>query len=321
MGAFQSPKEWGPLLTAMVTPMNEDGSVNYDEAERLANFLVDEQKNTGLVIAGTTGESPTLSDKEKAELLSAVLNAVRDKAAVVFGAGTYDTEHSVHMTQAATEMGAHGVMLVSPYYNKPNQDGLYAHFRKVAESTDLPVMIYNIQGRTAVNVQTPTLVRLASDVPNICAVKEASGNLAQVAEVCASVPEGFRVYSGDDILTLPVLSVGGIGVVSVAGHVAGKQIMEMMETFFSSPPPSAGEGQGGGAYAAAQMSKKLVPLINALFITTNPIPVKYAVSLLGFKTTVYRLPMIPPTDEQKKAVKGAMREMNLIPAKAAVSPG
>lgn len=302
MGAFRAPKEWGPLLTAMVTPFKEDSSVAFDEAERLANFLVDEQRNTGIVVAGTTGESPTLSDAEKIELLRVVLNAVRDKAAVVFGAGTYDTNHSIHLTSAATECGAHGVMIVSPYYNKPNQDGLYAHFKTIASHTDLPVLIYNIQGRTAVNVETPTLKRLAEEVENICAVKEASGNLNQIAEVCASMPDGFRVYSGDDALTLPVLSVGGIGVVSVAGHVIGSDILKMMNTFFDE----------GGAYEAAQMNKRMVPLLQALFCTTNPIPVKYAVSLLGFKTHIYRLPMIPPTEAQKKKVEDAMRAYKLL---------
>ncbi|KAA0229167.1 4-hydroxy-tetrahydrodipicolinate synthase [Fimbriimonadia bacterium ATM] len=305
MGAFQGPKEWGPLLTAMATPFDSNGKVDFAEAERLAHYLVDEQRNSGIVVAGTTGESPTLSDDEKFELLRVVLNAVRSKAAVVFGAGTYDTAHSVHLTEAATEMGAHGVMLVSPYYNKPNQEGLYAHFSEIAKHTDLPILIYNIQGRTSVNIETSTLVQLAEDVANICAVKEASGNVAQVAEVAARSPEGFRVYSGDDILTLPVLSVGGIGVVSVVGHIAGKQIMEMMETFFAT-----GEGKGG--FAAAQLSKKLVPLIQACFCTTNPIPIKYALTLLGFKTDRYRLPMIPPTDAQKRKVEEAMIAFGLI---------
>lgn len=305
MGAFQSPKEWGPLLTAMVTPMNGDGSVNYAEAERIANHLVTEQRNSGIVIAGTTGESPTLTDNEKFELLRVVLGAVRDKAAVVFGAGTYDTNHSIHLTGAATEMGAHGIMLVSPYYNKPSQEGLYQHFKTIATSTDLPIILYNIQGRTSVNIETPTVVRLAEDVKNICAVKEASGNLAQAAEVAASVPEGFRIYSGDDILTLPILSIGGIGVVSVAGHVAGKQIMEMMEMFFKSP------------YEAAAMNRRLVPLIKALFCTTNPSPVKYATSLLGFKTETLRLPMVPLTDAEKRLVERAMNECGILCAGSA----
>ncbi|MCL6624455.1 MAG: 4-hydroxy-tetrahydrodipicolinate synthase, partial [Fimbriimonadales bacterium] len=252
MANFNAGQEWGPLLTAMVTPMKEDGSVDYAEAERLADFLIDKQSNTGLVIAGTTGESPTLSDEEKLELLKVTLSAVGKKAKILFGAGTYDTEHSIHLTKEATKLGAHGIMLVSPYYNKPNQDGLYAHFRKVAQSTELPVMLYNIQGRTAVNLETKTLLRLIHDVPNICAVKEASGNLAQVVEVCAGVPENFAVYSGDDILTLPILSAGGCGVVSVAAHVAGGPIRTMIETFFK-----------GDVSSAARQNKALVPLFKA----------------------------------------------------------
>ena len=296
MGAFFAPREWGPLLTAMVTPMKEDGSVNYDEAARLAAHLVDAQKNTGIVVAGTTGESPTLSDNEKAELLRVVLDAVRDRAAVVFGAGTYDTAHSKHMAGVATEMGAHGVMAVSPYYNKPNQEGLYQHFKAIAESTDLPVLLYNIQGRTAVNIDTPTVLRLAEDCDNIVAVKEASGNLPQISEVAARSMEGFRVYSGDDVLTLPILSVGGIGVVSVAGHVLGADIYRMMETFFKEP------------FEAVKLHKKMLPVINAIFCTTSPTPIKYALTKKGFATHTYRLPMIPPNDEQKAIVDKAMAE-------------
>jgi 4-hydroxy-tetrahydrodipicolinate synthase len=296
MGAFFAPREWGPLLTAMVTPMKEDGSVDYAEAERLAAYLVDEQKNTGIVVSGTTGESPTLSDSEKTELLRVVLNAVRDRAAVVFGAGTYDTNHSKHLAGAATEMGAHGIMAVSPYYNKPNQEGLYQHFKAIANSTDLPVLLYNIQGRTAVNIETPTVLRLAEDCENIVAVKEASGNLPQISEVAAKSMEGFRVYSGDDVLTLPILSVGGIGVVSVAGHVIGADIYKMMETFFASP------------IEAVKMHKRMLPVINAVFCTTSPTPIKYALTKKGFSAHTYRLPMIPPTDEQKAIVDKAMAD-------------
>lgn len=307
MASFNAGKEWGPLLTAMVTPMKEDGSVDYADAERLADFLIEKQNNTGLVIAGTTGESPTLSDEEKLELLKVTLNAVGKKAKVIFGAGTYNTEHSIHLTQEATRLGAHGIMLVSPYYNKPNQEGLYAHFKRVAESTELPVMLYNIQGRTAVNIETKTILRLINDVPNICAVKEASGNLAQVVEVCAGVPEDFGVYSGDDILTLPILSVGGCGVISVAAHVAGRAIRDMIEAFFR-----------GDVRAATKQNKELVPLFRALFITTNPIPIKYAVSLLGFNTTTMRLPLTPLNEEGRRAVETAMTQAGLLAGKAAV---
>ncbi len=307
MARYNVGQEWGPLLTAMVTPMKEDCSVDYEDAERLADFLIEKQGNTGIVVAGTTGESPTLSDEEKLELLRVTLSAVGKKAKIIFGAGTYDTEHSIHLTKEATKLGANGIMLVSPYYNKPNQEGLYAHFKKVAQATELPVMLYNIQGRTAVNIETKTLLRLINDVPNICAVKEASGNLAQVVEVCAGVPESFAVYSGDDILTLPILSVGGCGIISVAAHVAGRPIRKMIDAFFQGDMPSA-----------IKQNKELVPLFKALFLTTNPIPVKYAVSLLGFNTSTMRLPLTPLGEEGKRAVETAMAQAGILTGKAAV---
>lgn len=293
------------MLTAMATPMREDGSIDYDEAARLANHLVDVQRNTGIVVSGTTAESPTLTDSEKLELLRVVLETVRQKAAVVFGAGTYDTSHSKHLTGAATEMGAHGVMAVSPYYNKPNQEGLYQHFRAIAQSTDLPVLLYNIQGRTSVNIETPTVIRLAEECENIVAVKEASGNLNQIADVAARSMEGFRVYSGDDALTLPILSVGGIGVVSVAAHIIGADIYTMMETFFKSP------------FEAVKMHKRMLPVIQALFCTSSPTPLKYALTKRGFKTHTLRLPMIPANEEQRRIVDAAMESYeaqgNLVP--------
>lgn len=300
MAIYHSPKEWGPLLTAMVTPMNTDGRVNYARAEELAHFLVDKQQNTGIVVAGTTGESPTLSDDEKLELLKVVFSAVGNKAAVVFGAGSNNTDHSIHLTKVATQSGAHGIMLVSPYYNKPNQEGLYQHFKAIANQTDLPVLLYNIQGRTAVNIETPTLVRLANDVKNICAVKEASGNLAQVAEVAAEAPDGFLIYSGDDILILPVLSIGGIGVVSVTGHIVGAQIRKMISEFFRSPENAADE------------ARRLVPVIKAVFCTTNPAPIKYAVSRLGVDVGPMRLPMVPLTEAQQNIVDTAMAQYGLF---------
>lgn len=302
MGAFKGTRDWGPLLTAMVTPFNAEGDVDYSEAERLADFLVESQENSGIVVAGTTGESPTLSDSEKLELLRVVLSAVGNKAAVVFGAGTYDTNHSIHLCKKATAVGAHGIMLVSPYYSKPSQEGLYQHFKDISRQTDLPVLIYNIQGRTAVNVETSTLKRLAEEVQNICAVKEASGNLAQISEVCATMPDGFRVYSGDDILTLPILSVGGIGVVSVAGHIIGKDIRKMIGLFCNERD----------IRSAITLNKKMLPLVQALFCTTNPTPIKYAASLMGFRTLTYRLPIIPPNEIQRKQIESAMQEYGLL---------
>jgi len=296
MGSYQGPRDWGRLLTALITPFNADGSVNYSEVRRIASYIVDEQKNDGVVVNGTTGESPTLTEEEKLKLLETVLDEVGSKAAVVFGAGTYNTAESIHLAKEGEKRGAHGIMLVNPYYNKPSQDGLYAHFSTVAKETSLPVLLYNIQGRTSVNLETPTLLRLA-EVPNIVGVKEASGNVPQMSDVCRQVPAGFRVYSGDDGLTLPLLSLGGYGIVSVAGHVVGKYIKQMIEAFPTQPAK------------AAEIHHKLSPVYKTLFMTTNPVPVKYATSLLGFDCESVRLPLVGLTDAEKAAVKKAMADL------------
>src|SRR5579862_599909 len=230
MGAFYGPKEWGRLLTAMLTPFDADGKVNLKEAAKVARYCVDVQKNDGLVINGTTGESPTLEDDEKFALLETVLDTVGDRASVLFGAGTYSTKESIHLTQEGERRGAHGIMLVNPYYNRPGQAGLYAHFSTVARETSLPVLLYNIQPRSAINLETPTLLKLA-EIPNIVAVKEASGSVPQISDIAAQAPAGFRVYSGDDALTLPILCVGGHGIISVAGHVVGAEIKDMLDAF------------------------------------------------------------------------------------------
>lgn len=289
MGAFFGPKDWGKLLTAMLTPFNPDGSVNYDEAARLAAYLVDKQKNDGLVVNGTTGESPTLTEEEKLTLLKVVLEAVGDRAAVVFGAGSYNTAESIEMTRHAEKGGAHGIMLVNPYYNRPGQAGLYAHFSKVASETSLPVMLYNIQPRSAINLETPTLLKLA-EIPNIVAVKEASGMIGQIADVCRLAPEGFRIYSGDDGLTLPILSVGGHGLVSVAAHIVGAELKEMIEVFPTSPKQ------------AAAIHHKLTPTFKAIFSAPSPVPIKYATAKQGFACESVRLPLVELSDAEKAVV-------------------
>ena len=294
MGAFVGNRDWGRLLTAMLTPFRPDGSVNLDEAKRVATFLVDSQKNDGIVVSGTTGESPTLSFDEKMSLLEGTLEAVGDRAAVVFGAGTYDTAESIHLTHEAEKRGAHGIMLVNPYYSRPGQEGLYAHFSTIARETSLPVLLYNIQPRSAINLETPTLLRLA-EIPNIVAVKEASGSIPQISEVCASVPDGFRVYSGDDGITLPILSVGGHGVVSVAGHVVGAEIKAMLDAYFD-----------GDANRARKLHHRLSPIFKALFSSPSPTPVKYALSKHGFDCESVRLPLVTMSDEQKKVVDRAL---------------
>jgi len=299
MGAFKGPKDWGRLLTAMLTPFGTDGGVNYAEAARIANFLVDEQKNDGLVVNGTTGESPTLEESEKLHLLETTLEAVGDKAAVIFGAGTYNTKESIHMAREAERIGAHGIMLVNPYYNKPGQAGLYAHFEAIANEVTLPVMVYNIQPRSSINLETPTLLKLAQK-SNIVAVKEASGNVPQISEVCGSVPPGFRVYSGDDAITLPILSVGGYGLVSVAAHVVGAEIKQMIESFEKDPAE------------ARRIHHRLTPVFKALFAYPSPVPVKYALSLMGFDCQSVRLPLVEMDASYKEPVERLMRELGKV---------
>ena len=273
----------------MVTPFAADGSVDLDEAQRVAAYLVDAQKNDGLVINGTTGESPTIKPEEKFRLLDAVLEAVGDRAAVLFGAGTYSTEESIEYARTAEDRGAHGIMLVNPYYNRPGQAGLEAHFSAVAHETGLPVLLYNIQPRSAINLETPTLLRLA-EIDNVVAVKEASGNVPQIADVCREAPEGFRVYSGDDALTLPVLAVGGYGVVSVTGHIVGARIKAMLDAFPTDPA------------RAAEIGGALIPVTKAMFSAPNPVPVKYALSRLGFGHPSVRLPLVELSDAERAAI-------------------
>jgi 4-hydroxy-tetrahydrodipicolinate synthase len=293
MGAFFGPRDWGTLLTAMLTPFKADGAVNYDEAARIAAYLVDEQKNDGLVVNGTTGESPTLTEEEKLRLLEVVLETVGDRAAVVFGAGTYSTAESIHLTREGTRRGAHGIMLVNPYYNRPGQAGLYAHFAAVAAETNLPVMLYNIQPRSAINLETSTLLRLA-EIPNIVAVKEASGLIGQISDVCRLKPEGFRVYSGDDALTLPILSVGGHGLVSVVAHVVGDRLATMIQAYHDCPCD------------ARRIHHELTPVFKALFSAPSPVPVKYALSKRGFDCRSVRLPLVELSESERAVVDQAI---------------
>ncbi|RPF46875.1 4-hydroxy-tetrahydrodipicolinate synthase [Thermodesulfitimonas autotrophica] len=292
--------DFGRVLTAMVTPFDKDGSLNLAQAKKLARYLV-ENGSDGLVVAGTTGESPTLTKEEKIALFEAVVEEVGGKATVIAGTGSYSTADSIALTRAAEKAGADGVMLVAPYYNKPSQEGLYRHFRAVAESTSLPVMLYNIPGRTAVNVLPATVARLAKDVPNIKAIKEASGSLDQVSELRRVLPDDFAIYSGDDALTLPVLAVGGKGVVSVVAHIAGKRLQEMINAYAS-----------GNVTLAAKIHKELFPLIKGMFITTNPVPVKAALNLLGMNVGAPRLPLVEATAEEKERLSQLLRDAGLL---------
>jgi 4-hydroxy-tetrahydrodipicolinate synthase len=294
---------FGHVVTAMVTPFTAGGEVDYAKAATLARRLV-ENGNDGLVIAGTTGESPTLSDEEKIRLFRAVKDAVGDRGKVVAGTGTYDTAHSIHLSKEAHRAGADGLLLVNPYYNRPSQDGLYAHFRAVAESTPLPVMLYNIPGRTGVNCAPETIARLA-EIPNIVAVKEAAGSLDQVSEIRVKTPDHFLIYSGDDSLTLPKLAVGATGVVSVAGNIAARPIQEMIQAFFA-----------GRVAEALRLHRRLWPLFKVLFITTNPVPVKSAMRLSGFDCGSVRLPLVDATVKEETQIRAVLEALDLVPAAA-----
>ncbi|MFM9873630.1 MAG: 4-hydroxy-tetrahydrodipicolinate synthase [Fimbriimonadaceae bacterium] len=296
MGAFSGKRDWGRLLTAMLTPFNSDGSVNHKEAARVAKHLVEVQRNDGIVVAGTTGESPTLSDDEKIALLDTVLESVGDRAAVVMGSGSYDTAHSIHLTGAAENHGAHGIMLVNPYYSKPGQRGLEAHFKAIAGETSLNVMLYNIMPRSAINLDTDTLMRLA-EVPNIVAVKEASGNLAQISDVCRLAPAGFRIYSGDDALVLPILSLGGYGLVSVGAHCIGCELKQLIEAFPADPAK------------ATAIHHKLTPFIQAIFSAPSPTPIKAALASDGFDCEAVRLPLVTLTPEEEARVLNALKSI------------
>jgi 4-hydroxy-tetrahydrodipicolinate synthase len=284
---------FGHLLTAMITPFGPDGAVDHGRVWELAHYLV-ENGSDGLVVAGTTGESPTLSDQEKVALFRAVVEAVGGRARVVAGTGTYDTAHSVEMTRRAEEVGCHGVLAVTPYYNRPSQGGLVAHFQAIAEASLLPVMLYNIPARTGRRIEVETLARLAAH-PGIVAVKDAVGDLAFTTETVAAVGEGFAVYSGDDINTLPIMAVGGVGVVSVASHLAGRQVKRMLDAVLD-----------GDLGEARRLHLALAPLCRALFLEPNPMPVKAAMDELWAPVGDPRLPLVRASAAVMEAVRESL---------------
>jgi 4-hydroxy-tetrahydrodipicolinate synthase len=273
-------RPFGRLLTAMVTPFTASGeAVDYGQAQRLAVALLDSGSD-GVVVAGTTGEAPTLSEREKLDLFRAVKEAVGARGAVVAGTGTYNTAESIELSRAAERIGVDGLLLNVPYYNKPTQEGMYRHFGAIAAATHLPCILYNIPGRTSVNMLPETVIRTAR-IPNIVGVKEASGSLDAVARIVEETEDGFCVWSGDDQLALPVLAVGGYGLVGVTSHIAGRQIKSMIEAYLA-----------GRVDEAAALHRRLLPLMTALMtIATNPIPVKHALNKLGFAAGPLRLPL------------------------------
>jgi 4-hydroxy-tetrahydrodipicolinate synthase len=284
--------EIGRLLTAMVTPFHEDGTVNYDAAQQLARRLCDDGSN-GMVLAGTTGESPTLSDDEKVELVRVVREAIPDRQ-VVAGTGGNDTRHSLELSERAMAAGADALLCVVPYYSKPTQEGMYLHFKALAGAG--PVIMYNIQGRTGVNMTAETTLRCARE-PGIIGVKEASGNIDQMGFVCAGAPDGFRVWSGDDSFTLPLLAVGGYGVIAVTAHLASRAMSRMIDAYLA-----------GDTRTATSIHQRLLPVTKVLMTTaSNPIPVKQVLGRLGFPTGPFRLPLAPISDAEIDRVLEVVR--------------
>jgi 4-hydroxy-tetrahydrodipicolinate synthase len=286
---------FGHVVTAMVTIFDEHQRVDEAQTAAVARYLA-ANGSQGLVVCGTTGESATLSSEEKIRLYQLVKEAVDHDICVIAGTGSNNTAESVALTKAAAEIGVDGVLVVAPYYNKPSQEGMYQHFKAIAQASRLPVMLYNVPGRTSSNLLPPTVKRLANDLPNIVAIKEATGDLSQVAVVASEAGRGFEIYSGDDFTTLPILAVGGVGVVSVSSHVIGNDLLKMHELWVN-----------GKFDEARAIHLKQMALSKALFCTSNPVPVKYALEYLGvIDKARYRLPLVEATAEEKKVVEDAL---------------
>jgi 4-hydroxy-tetrahydrodipicolinate synthase len=282
--------DFGRVLTAMVTPFDIDGKIDFKKTEALVNHLI-ANGTDGLVVSGTTGESPTLTTNEKLSLIQFVVDKVNGRVPVIAGTGSNSTAASVELTRQAGMINVDGVMLVTPYYNKPSQEGLYQHFKTIAEATTLPVMLYNVPGRTAVGLAPETIIRL-SEIDNIVTVKEASGDLDAMAKVIQETDESFTLYSGDDSLTLPVLSIGGHGIVSIASHIIGNDMQEMIRSFLA-----------GDHVTAAQFHRSILPTMKAMFIAPSPSPVKEALNMIGVNVGSVRLPMMPLNQEQKQQLE------------------
>jgi len=277
-------KKIGRLITAMVTPFNEKGEVDYEQAKKLAKALVD-SGSEGVVVVGTTGESPTLIRSEELRLFREVKAAIGDRAAIIAGTGSNSTAEAMEATKQAEEIGVDACLLVVPYYNKPTQDGLYWHFKTIAESTSLPVILYNVPARTVTNLAAETTIKL-SQIKNIIGVKEASANLEQTAKIISQSRKDFLVWSGNDSDTLPILAIGGYGVISVASHLVGKQISDMINSYIS-----------GKVEKAAELHRQLMPMFSGLFVVANPIPVKYALNQVGFRVGKPRPPLYEPDEK------------------------
>lgn len=291
---------FGRLIPAMATLFNEDGSVNIARTADFAQWLVN-NGNDAVLVCGTTGEAPTISVEEKTELFKAVVKKIDHKVPVIAGTGSNDTAATIKMTQLAESLGVDGALVVGPFYNKPTQEGFYQHFKAVATSTKLPIIIYNVPGRTGTNILPATVARLAKEFKNIVAIKEAAGNVAQTAELYRVCPKDFSIYSGDDGLILPFMSVGAVGLISVLSNLGGGLLQELMQAY-----------EDGDVQKARDLNAVMVPQAKAMFMVSNPIPVKEAITILTpFNAGPYRLPMCPMTADEKKKFQQLLVETGL----------
>ena len=288
--------DFGKVATAMVTPFDHKGNIDFEKTTQLINYLISNGSDA-LVIAGTTGESPTLSTEEKLALFRHSVKVVDGRVPVVAGTGSNNTYASIELTKKAEEIGVDAIMIVAPYYNKPNQEGLYQHFKTIAESTELPVMLYNIPGRSVINMSVDTIVRLA-ELPNVVALKDASGDLDDLRAIIAQTGDDFALYSGDDGLTLPVLAIGGTGIISVASHIIGNEMQEMVKLYESGNPKEA-----------AKIHQRIVPVMKSLFAAPSPTPVKTALQLKGLDVGSVRLPLVPLTEEERQTLVSTLNTL------------
>jgi 4-hydroxy-tetrahydrodipicolinate synthase len=291
-------KKLGRLLTAMVTPFNDRGMVDYEQAKKLALALLD-SGSEGLVVVGTTGESPTLIREEEMRLFAEVKSAVGERGSIIAGTGSNSTAEALEATKGAERIGVDACLLVVPYYNKPTQEGLYQHFKTIAQGTDLPCILYNVPSRTVTSLSAETVIKL-SQIDNIIGVKEASGNLGEISKIITETGDDFLIWSGNDSDTLPILALGGYGVISVASHLVGNQIKEMIS-----------HAVNGKIDEAASIHRRLLPLVNALFVVSNPTPVKYALNYIGFNVGKPRLPLTEPDEKSATFIKDTLKNYQI----------
>lgn len=286
--------EFGRLITAMVTPFDADGQIDWQTTGKLIDYLIEEQKSDSLVVSGTTGESPTLTDEEKLELFRFAVKHAAGRCKIIAGTGSNNTAHSIHLSKQAEACGVDGLLLVAPYYNRPSQEGLYQHFKAIAEATALPVILYNVEGRTAVNISVEMTLRLA-ELSNVVATKDCA-SLDQLTQIISGAPAGFKVYSGEDSATLPALAIGAYGIISVSSHIVGDQMKRMINAYTE-----------GNIAEAARLNGILHPIFKGLFAcphpVPNPVPVKYALGLKGLPVGGVRLPLIAANDAEAQFLR------------------